>query len=172
MATTTRSRRPASAGQVWFVELALAVAIFTIVATIIEPDIFGGRGRLPEGALAGADRSPAEPPRVPSASPPPPQDTHRYDIVITGGRVMDPESGYDQAAQVGIDDGTITQISTGELQGRSEIDSRGMVVARGFIDIESYDPNPYGIWYKVGDGVTTNLGMHGTNGFADDWYTR
>ena len=25
----------------------------------------------------------------------------------------------------------------------------------------SYEPNSYGVWYKLGDGVTTNLGMHG-----------
>jgi N-acyl-D-aspartate/D-glutamate deacylase len=96
---------------------------------------------------------------------------HVYDIVINGGRVMDPQSGFDEIASVGIDDGQITGMSQEELQGEKTIDARGRVVAPGFIDLESYDPNPYGIWFKIADGVTTNLGMHGTNALADEWYT-
>ena len=41
--------------------------------------------------------------------------------------------------------------------------SRGKVVAPGFIDLLSYEPDDYGAWFKIGDGVTTNLGMHGIN---------
>ena len=32
-------------------------------------------------------------------------------------------------------------------------------MAPGFIDVLSYEPNPYGVWYKLGDGVTTNLAI-------------
>jgi dihydroorotase len=44
------------------------------------------------------------------------------------------------------------------------------VVAPGFIDILSYEPNSYGVWYKLGDGVTTNLCMHGVNSTADGFF--
>ena len=47
-----------------------------------------------------------------------------------------------------------------------------MVVAPGFIDLLSYDPNDYGVWYKVADGITSNLGMHGLNAEAGPWFER
>jgi hypothetical protein len=34
----------------------------------------------------------------------------------------------------------------------------------------SYEPNPYGIWFKVADGVTTNLGMHGMLVTAENFF--
>lgn len=93
-----------------------------------------------------------------------------YDLVLLGGRVMDPESGFDDIANVGIDGGTVTNISHDRLSGKEEVDASDLVVAPGFIDILSYDPNPYGIWYKVGDGVTTNLGMHGIDNTAETFF--
>ena len=36
----------------------------------------------------------------------------------------------------------------------------------------SYAPNDYGVWYKIGDGVTTNLGMHGINAKAVDFFAK
>ena len=35
------------------------------------------------------------------------------------------------------------------------------MVAPGFIDVLSYPTNGYGEWYKIADGVTSNLCMHG-----------
>ena len=92
---------------------------------------------------------------------PPPSPDHVFDRVISGGRVIDPETGYDRVANVGIDGSTITAISEGPLVGRATINAENRVVAPGFIDMISYDPNDYGIWFKIADGVTTNLGMHG-----------
>ncbi|MGH9183885.1 MAG: amidohydrolase family protein, partial [Acidimicrobiales bacterium] len=97
---------------------------------------------------------------------------HRFDLVVAGGRVMDPASGFDQVADVGIDGGTVTAINGGPLEGRRVIEADGRVVAPGFIDILSYDPNPFGIWFKIADGVTTNLGMHGINANARSWLAR
>jgi dihydroorotase len=109
-----------------------------------------------------AANGPSQPPSVAgtaTTNPVPPD--HVFDRVIGGGRVIDPETGYDRVANVGIDGGTITAISEGPLTGRATINAENRVVAPGFIDMISYDPNEYGIWFKVADGVTTNLGMHG-----------
>jgi N-acyl-D-aspartate/D-glutamate deacylase len=101
-----------------------------------------------------------DPPSLAGAEGPPPSDTV-FDVVITGGRVMDPDTGYDEVANVGILGERIALISTDALTGKSTVDATGKVVAPGFIDVLSYEPNSYGVWYKLGDGVTTNLGMHG-----------
>jgi len=37
--------------------------------------------------------------------------TQNYDAVILNGRVMDPETGFDQVANVGISNGWITTIT-------------------------------------------------------------
>ncbi|MEX1218394.1 MAG: amidohydrolase family protein [Acidimicrobiales bacterium] len=107
-----------------------------------------------------------EPPKLASSYQPPPSST-LFDTAITGGRVMDPETGYDTVANVGLIGGRIALITTDEINGKSIIDARNLVVAPGFIDVLSYEPNPYGVWYKLGDGVTTNLGMHGIKSPVD-----
>lgn len=96
-----------------------------------------------------------------------------FDLVITGGRVVDPASGFDQIANVGVSGTSVSAIAPdSESLGRATttIDATGMVVAPGFIDILSYSPNGYGEWYKIADGVTTNLGMHGLSRQASRWF--
>ena len=130
-----------------------------------QPTVLPGGGVEPPPEPS----QPQDPPSL--AGTDAPSDTDRtFDLVLLGGRVMDPESGFDDVANVGIDDDRITAISRDRLTGREEIDCSGLVVAPGFIDILSYDPNPYGIWYKVGDGVTTNLGMHGIDMTAERFF--
>jgi N-acyl-D-aspartate/D-glutamate deacylase len=109
------------------------------------------------------------PPSLANAAPAPPT-AHVFDRVISNGRVIDPDTGYDAVANVGIDGDRITSISTETLTGRATTDASGLVVAPGFIDVLSYEPNSYGVWYKVGDGVTTNLGMHGLNSTAEEFF--
>jgi len=106
------------------------------------------------------------PPSIEGAEAPPPSD-YVFDTVITGGRVMDPASGYDEVANVGLIGERIALISTDPLTGKATVDATGKVVGPGFIDVLSYEPNPYGVWYKLGDGVTTNLGMHGIKSPVD-----
>ncbi|CAB4943432.1 MAG: amidohydrolase family protein [Actinobacteria bacterium] len=101
-----------------------------------------------------------DPPRLAGSADPPPDSTV-FDTVIRGGRVIDPDSGYDAIADVGLLGDRIALISTTALTGKTIIDANGLVVGPGFIDVLSYEPNSYGVWYKLGDGVTTNLGMHG-----------
>ncbi|HJP15789.1 MAG TPA: amidohydrolase family protein [Acidimicrobiales bacterium] len=88
-------------------------------------------------------------------------DGHTFDLVISGGRVIDPESGFDAQAEIGIDGNLITHIGFGDLTGTNTIEAAGLVVSPGFIDLLSYPPNGYGDWYKVADGVTSNLCLHG-----------
>ena len=86
---------------------------------------------------------------------------------------MDPETGRDERGlNVAIRDGRIVRITTRSIEGLKTIDAKGRVVSPGFIDLLSYDPNSYGVWYKVADGVTTNLAMHGGAVDVGSWYER
>jgi N-acyl-D-aspartate/D-glutamate deacylase len=97
---------------------------------------------------------------------------HVYDVVIRGGRVMDPDSGLDAVLDVGIDGRRVTRLAVEPLNGRTTIDAAGLVVAPGFIDILSYNPNGYGEYFKIADGVTANLGMHGLDAEAGAFFGR
>jgi N-acyl-D-glutamate deacylase len=57
--------------------------------------------------------------------------SNQFDIVITNGRVMDPETMYDAVSNVGIKDGRITAITREEISGEETIDATGHVVAPG-----------------------------------------
>ena len=99
-----------------------------------------------------------------------------FDVVITHAHVMDPASGTDvRGWNVGIRGKSIAAITADPIRGLQEIDAAGRVVAPGFIDILSYNPDPYGAWYKIADGVTTNLAMHGAptiDANMGAWYRR
>ncbi len=80
-----------------------------------------------------------------------------YDLVIAGGRVMDPQTHTDRIANVGVSHGTIAAISARPLQGARTIDAHGLVVAPGFIDLHSHAQYPFGYDQQARDGVTTSL---------------
>ena len=61
-----------------------------------------------------------------------------YDVVILNGRVMDPETNFDQVANVGIKGERIVRISTEKMSGEKVIDARGHVVSAGFIDTQAH----------------------------------
>ncbi len=105
---------------------------------------------------------PAAPEEVPLAGVDAEADTAVYDLVIAGGRVIDPETGLDRSGwSVGVVGGTIARLAPGPLRGRRVVDAGGLVVAPGFIDPLSYPLNRVGARYKLTDGVTTNLALHG-----------
>jgi N-acyl-D-aspartate/D-glutamate deacylase len=83
----------------------------------------------------------------------------QFDLVIEGGRVMDPETGLDAVRSVGIRDGKIAQISETALSGKRTIRAAGLVVAPGFIDLHQHGQDPASGRVKAFDGVTTALEM-------------
>jgi len=80
-----------------------------------------------------------------------------YDVVIAGGRVMDPESGLDAPRHVGIRDGRIAALSEEPLTGRLVLAAAGRVVAPGFIDLHAHGQTNEANEYQARDGVTTAL---------------
>lgn len=95
-----------------------------------------------------------------------------YDVVITNGRVMDPESGLDAVRNLGIREGKIRAISASTLKGKQTIDAKGLVVAPGFIDLHEHGQEPKNYEFQAHDGVTTSLELEaGTNEVAT-WYAK
>ncbi len=83
----------------------------------------------------------------------------QYDVVLEGGRVLDPETGLDAIRNVGIRDGKISRISTEPLAARRVIHAAGLVVAPGFIDLHQHAQDLASQRLKAFDGVTTALEM-------------
>jgi len=82
-----------------------------------------------------------------------------WDIVLRGGRVIDPESGLDAIADVAIEGDRVAEIGPGLGPGRAEADVTGLVVTAGFIDLHSHVNTIAGLRLQVLDGVTTALEM-------------
>jgi N-acyl-D-aspartate/D-glutamate deacylase len=93
-----------------------------------------------------------------------------YDVVIVGGRVMDPESGLDAVRNVGIRGGKISVVSEGPLVGTTTIDAKGLVVAPGFIDLHEHGQDPRNYRFQAHDGVTTSLELEVGTDDVDKWY--
>jgi predicted amidohydrolase YtcJ len=81
----------------------------------------------------------------------------QYDLVIAGGRVMDPESGLDALRHVGIRNGKVAAISEQSLTGKTVLQAGGRVVAPGFIDLHAHGQTNQANEYQAHDGVTTAL---------------
>ena len=81
-----------------------------------------------------------------------------HELVLTGGRVLDPETGLDRVADVGIDGGSITGIGD-DLEGATTVDVAGLVVAPGFIDLHSHAQTLPGRRLQACDGVTSALDL-------------
>ena len=82
--------------------------------------------------------------------------TH-YDLIIRGGRVLDPETQLDAVADVAVKDGAIAAV--GDVAGAADeiIDAGGLVVAPGFIDLHSHGQSLPADRMQAFDGVTTTL---------------
>jgi dihydroorotase len=84
-----------------------------------------------------------------------------YDVVLVGGRVMDPETGLDAIRNVGIRGQTVVAISEDALTGDVVIDAEGLVVAPGFIDLHAHGQTNRANDFQAMDGVTTALELEG-----------
>ncbi len=80
-----------------------------------------------------------------------------WDIVLRGGRVIDPESGLDAVRDVAVAAGRVAEIGTGLGPARAEFDVAGLVVTAGFVDLHSHVSDIAGLWLQACDGVTTAL---------------
>nr|WP_169799117.1 amidohydrolase family protein [Kibdelosporangium phytohabitans] len=79
------------------------------------------------------------------------------ETVLHGGRVIDPESGFDQIADVGITGDRVVAVSTVQLRAARRVDVSGLVVCPGFIDLHSHGQAIPEQRLQALDGVTTAL---------------
>ena len=88
------------------------------------------------------------------------------DLVVTGGRVIDPETGLDAVRDVGVVRNEIVAISREVLQNRLKqggvlLDASGKVVSPGFIDLHVHGQSLEANRFQAMDGVTTALELEG-----------
>lgn len=93
-----------------------------------------------------------------------------YDLVLSGGRVIDPETGLDAVRNVGINGGHVAMISDAVLQGKETVDVKGLVVAPGFIDLHVHGRTNKEQEYQAHDGVTTALELEWGIEHTGNWY--
>jgi hypothetical protein len=92
------------------------------------------------------------------------------DVVIVGGRVIDPESGLDAVRHVGIRGDRIATIAAKPLRGRETIDAGGLVVAPGFVDVHRHAHGDGSYRYAARDGVTSVFELEIGAPDVDAWY--
>ena len=96
----------------------------------------------------------------------------QLDVVLVGGRVLDPETNLDAVRAVGIKAGRIISVTTAVPAARDTVDVTGLVVAPGFIDLHSHGQDSINYQFLARDGVTTALELElGTYPVAP-WYTK
>ena len=95
-----------------------------------------------------------------------------YDIVISGGRIIDPDSGMDSVGNVAISDGKLAEISLSELSAEETINAEGNVVCPGFIDLHCHPQDTEIFEVQAKDGVTTTLELEVGTGDISEFYSR
>jgi dihydroorotase len=61
------------------------------------------------------------------------------DLILKGGRIIDPANGRDEIADIGFADGRVAAFGSDlPLQGDSVVDARGLVVVPGLIDLHTH----------------------------------
>jgi dihydroorotase/N-acyl-D-amino-acid deacylase len=113
-----------------------------------------------------------------SARTRPVPDAGAYDVIITGGRIVDGTGNPWFYGDVGIRGDRVARIAPrgglATANARSRIDAAGLVVAPGFIDIQSHSRSAFltgdgRVVSKVTQGITTEiLGEGSTNAPAND----
>lgn len=101
-----------------------------------------------------------------------PASAQQYDLVINNGRVMDPETLFDDIANVGVKDGRIAAITKNAITGNKAIDAKGLVVAPGFIDTHFHAVDAFATKMSLRDGVTTGMDLELGALHVNDWYDK
>jgi dihydroorotase len=94
----------------------------------------------------------------------------RYDVVIKGGRVIDPASHIDRIADVGIIGGRIAAIEPNIAFAAQTVDATGRLVVPGLIDIHTHAVREKDdAKLCLADGVTTlvDAGSRGSDGIDE-----
>lgn len=79
------------------------------------------------------------------------------DLLLRGGRVIDPESGLDDVVDLAVNGGRITAVGAAAPRAREVLDVSGKVVTAGFIDLHSHAQTIPSLRLQALDGVTTAL---------------
>lgn len=84
-----------------------------------------------------------------------------YDLVLSGGLIVDGTGSAPYTGCVCVKDGRIAHISAEPEQGRQNLDVSGRVVSPGFIDIHSHSDSAPLVGYlaesKLAQGITTEI---------------
>jgi len=96
----------------------------------------------------------------------------KYDLIIKGGRVLDPSQKLDRVLDVAILKGKIAALKADipESESMDVFDARGRIVTPGLVDIhEHVRPGELSAEYVLSSGVTTvvDAGSRGADGILD-----
>ncbi len=81
-------------------------------------------------------------------------------VLLRGGHVCDPATGFDGVADVLVDGGTVTAVAPGlHAEDATVVDVTGLVVGPGFMDLHSHVHSVAGQRLQAMDGVTTALDL-------------
>lgn len=93
-----------------------------------------------------------------------------YDVVIEGGRVMDPATGRDEVLNIGVIRSEIVVMTPNAIEGKQVLDAAGHVVSPGFIDLHQHGQSPTNYRAQIYDGVTTALELEIGVEDIPSWY--
>jgi N-acyl-D-aspartate/D-glutamate deacylase len=95
------------------------------------------------------------------------------DLVIIGGRVIDPETNLDAQRVVGVRNGRIAVITAGPVPpAHDTLDVHGLIVSPGFIDLHSHGQDSINYAFLARDGVTTALELELGTYPVSPWYAK
>ncbi len=93
-----------------------------------------------------------------------------HELLIRGGRVIDPETRLDQVCDVAVAGGRIAAVGRDLGQAARTIDAAGLVVAPGFIDMHAHGQSLPADRMQAFDGVTTTLELEAGALPVSRWY--